>query len=264
MNMGIGMSELLLIGALALLLFGSKEVPRIFREMARLFAKLKTYSDKIKRELDEAIKLDEPKQPSDESEVQVRKKALRTRCIEACEALGPELREEKSKAIWKACTDTPSYKDARSIMIYVNAASEVQTHACIREMLGAGKRIIVPYVRNVGNELGIAEIRNMDEDLAVGSFGILEPVERIRNNFFKSDLQLVICPAVAFDIYGARLGRGKGFYDVFLKELKGKAPLFGFAFDCQIQEQNLPFEYHDVPMDQIITESGLLLKKEPA
>jgi 5-formyltetrahydrofolate cyclo-ligase len=263
MNMGFGMSELLVIMALVLLLFGSKEVPRIFREMARLFAKLKLYSDKIKRELDEAIKLDEPKQPSYESEIQVKKKTLRARCVEERDALLPAQREEKSLAVWKQCMATQYYQDARAVMMYVSVGSEVGTRSCIREMLESGKRVIVPYCRNVGNELGITEIRSMEEDLAEGSYGIPEPVERIRNNFFKSDLQLVICPALAFDIYGGRLGRGKGCYDVFLKELKGIVPLVGFGFDCQIQQQNLPFDYHDIPMDQVITESGLLLKKEP-
>jgi 5-formyltetrahydrofolate cyclo-ligase len=262
MNFGFGMSEMLVIAVLVLLLFGSKELPRIFREMARLFAKLKMYSDKIKRELDEAIKLDEPKPPSHETEVQTKKKDLRARGLDARNALPPEQHGEKSRLIWSQCVSTDYYKSSKAVMIYVSIGSEVATRSCIREMLAEGKRIIVPYCRNVGNELGIAEIRNMDEDLAEGAFGIPEPLDRIRNNFFKSDLQLVICPAVAFDIYGSRLGRGKGFYDVFLRELKGKVPLVGFGFDCQIQQQNLPFEYHDVPMDQVITESGLLLKKE--
>jgi 5-formyltetrahydrofolate cyclo-ligase len=264
MNMGLGMSELVVIAVLVLLLFGSKELPRIFRELARLFAKLKMYSDKIKRELDEAIKLDEPKQTSYESEVQVKKKAIRDKCLETRSAIAPEELTEKSLAIWNLCKETQYYKDARAIMIYVSAGSEVATRGCIREMLETGKRVVVPYVRNIGNEMGIAEIRNIDEDLADGAFGIPEPPERIRNNFFKSDLQLVICPAVAFDIFGSRLGHGKGYYDIFLKELKGKVPIVGFAFDCQIQKQNLPFEYHDVPMDQVLTESGLLLKKETA
>jgi 5-formyltetrahydrofolate cyclo-ligase len=264
MNFGFGMSEMLVIAVLVLLLFGSKELPRIFREMARLFAKLKLYSDKIKRELDEAIKLDEPKQSSYETEVQTKKKDLRTRCVEARGSLSPDLHGEKSRLIWNQCTATDYYRSAKAVMIYVSIGSEVATRSCIREMLAEGKRVIVPYCRNVGNELGIAEIRNMDEDLAEGALGVPEPVDRIRNNFFKSDLQLIICPAVAFDIYGSRLGRGKGYYDTFLKELKGRVPLMGFGFDCQIQQQNLPFEYHDVPMDQVITESGLLLKKESA
>jgi 5-formyltetrahydrofolate cyclo-ligase len=264
MNMGLGMSEMLVIAVLVLLLFGSKELPRIFREMARLFAKLKVYSDKIKRELDEAIKLDEPKQPPYENEIQIKKKELRSRCLEARSALSPEQQQEKSRLIWNHCMATDYYKNARAVMIYVSVGSEVATRPCIPEMLAGGKRVIVPYCRTTGNELGIAEIRNMAEDLSEGALGIPEPIESIRNNFFKSDLQLVICPAVAFDIYGSRLGRGKGYYDVFLKELRGKIPLIGFGFDCQIQQENLPFDYHDIPMDQVITESGLLLKKENA
>ncbi len=262
MNMGLGMSELLLIGVLVLLLFGTKELPRIFRELARLFAKLKLYSDKVKRELDEAMKLDEPKTTSYETEIQNKKNAVRKSFQEVRDHLTPQERTEKSQAIWTKLKETRYYGEAKAIMIYISVGSEVETRACITEMLAGGKRVVVPYCRSVGNELGIAEILDFENDVAEGAFNIPEPVERLRNNFLKSDLQLVICPAVAFDIYGSRLGHGKGFYDVFLKELRGRTPLVGFAFDCQIRQDNLPFEYHDVPMDQVITESGTLLKKE--
>jgi hypothetical protein len=42
--------------------------------------------------------------------------------------------------------------------------------------------------------------------------------------------------------------------------------LWLFPFDCQIidGEDRLPFAYHDVIMDQVITESGVLLKKPEA
>ncbi len=79
MNFGLGgLSEIALIFMLVLLLFGTKEVPHIFREMARLFAKIKMYSDKIKREFDEAMKLDEPKN-SYESIARKKKDDLRLR-----------------------------------------------------------------------------------------------------------------------------------------------------------------------------------------
>jgi 5-formyltetrahydrofolate cyclo-ligase len=120
----------------------------------------------------------------------------------------------------------------------------------------------LPYCKENPQELGIGEITDFEKDTALGVFGIPEPIERMRGNFFKSDLNLILCPAVAFDIYGARLGHGKGYYDMFLKEVRGRIPLFGLAFDCQIHRQNLPFDYHDVPMDQVITENGLLLSKE--
>ncbi len=262
MNFGLGgLSEIALICMLVLLLFGTKEVPRIFREMARLFAKIKMYSDKIKREFDEAVKLDEPKN-SYESIARKKKDDLRLRYRAARDELTAQQRTEKSNTVWKHLVETPQYKEARAIMAYANTGSEAETLTHIAGMLADGKRVILPYCKNTGNELGMGEIRNLENDVAPGAFGIVEPVEGKRDNFFKSDLQLIVCPAVAFDVYGGRLGNGKGYYDSFLKEIKGRVPLFGIAFDCQIHSENLPFDYHDVSMDQVITESGLLLKKE--
>jgi 5-formyltetrahydrofolate cyclo-ligase len=262
MNFGLGgLSEIVLIFMLVLLLFGTKEVPHIFRELARLFAKIKTYTDKIKRELDEAIKLDEPKN-SYESLHQKKKKELRLQYREARKGLMAQQRIEKSNEIWKHLVETQQYKGAQAIMVYSNIGFEVETRTHIIEMLSGGKRVILPYCKNTINELGIGEIKDIEKDVAAGSFGITEPVEAMRGNFFKSDLQLVICPAVAFDHDGGRLGNGKGYYDTFLKELKHRVPLVGIAFDCQVLQENLPFDYHDVAMDQVITESGLLLKQE--
>jgi 5,10-methenyltetrahydrofolate synthetase len=262
MNFGLGgLSEIALISMLVLLLFGTKEVPHIFREMARLFAKIKMYSDKIKREFDEAIKLEEPKIPY-ESQSGKKKKEMRLRYRAARAGLTTQQRIEKSNEAWKHLVETPQYKDARAIMVYASTGSEVETQTHILEMLAHGKRIILPYCKNNVNELGIGEIKDLENDVAPGAFGITEPVEDKRGNFFKSDLQLIVCPGVAFDGYGGRLGNGKGYYDSFLKEIKGRVPLFGIGFDCQIYSENIPFDYHDVSMDQVITESGLLLKKE--
>jgi 5-formyltetrahydrofolate cyclo-ligase len=262
MNFGLGgLSEIALIFMLILLLFGTKEVPHIFRELARVFAKIKVYTDKVKRELDEAIKLEEPKN-NFESMHQKKKKELRLRFRAARKGLTAQQRIEKSNDIWKHLVGTPQYKDARAIMVYSSIGFEVETRTHIIQMLAKGKRVILPYCKNNINELGIGEAKDLENDVAPGAFGIIEPVEGMRNNFFKSDLQLIVCPAVAFDPDGGRLGNGKGYYDSFLKELKGRVPLFGVAFDCQILSENIPFDYHDVAMDQVITESGLLLKKE--
>jgi 5-formyltetrahydrofolate cyclo-ligase len=46
-----------------------------------------------------------------------------------------------------------------------------------------------------------------------------------------------------------------------LREFKERVPITGLAFDCQISKEHLPFDYHDIAMDQVITESGLLIKK---
>lgn len=58
-------------------------------------------------------------------------------------------------------------------------------------------------------------------------------------------------PGVGFDLKGARLGRGKGFFDRYLETRM--APKIGLAWSEQIVEK-VPVETHDIHMDFIITE----------
>lgn len=61
----------------------------------------------------------------------------------------------------------------------------------------------------------------------------------------------LLVPGVGFDLGGARLGRGRGFYDRFLE---GKTMLkIGLAWSEQIKDK-IPVEQHDCHMDFIITE----------
>jgi len=64
--------------------------------------------------------------------------------------------------------------------------------------------------------------------------------------------QWFLVPGVGFDLNGARLGRGKGFYDRYLEERIGLR--IGLAWSEQIIER-IPVESHDCHMDFIITES---------
>lgn len=59
-------------------------------------------------------------------------------------------------------------------------------------------------------------------------------------------------PGVGFDLSGARLGRGKGYYDRYL-ENREEVLLIGLAWSEQIK-QKIPVESHDCHMDFIITE----------
>jgi 5-formyltetrahydrofolate cyclo-ligase len=261
MNMGLDYSKILLILVLVLIFFGSKEIPHFIRQGARLLAKVRTYGDKVRREINEIGRLDEP-MPSYDQEVTDKKNALRKKYIAKRKELSDAERSEKTAALWKNLTCDPVFEKAKAVMMYVEIGAEAATRQGIRDMIAAGKRVVVPYTLE-DSSLGIGEITDVDKDVVVGSMNIPEPVREKRDNFFKSDIQLIVCPAVAFDIYGARLGRGKGSYDRFLKEMKGRVPIYGFVFDCQIlgADDRLPFAYHDVVMDQVITESGVLIKK---
>lgn len=67
---------------------------------------------------------------------------------------------------------------------------------------------------------------------------------------------VVVHPIVAFDRYGTRLGRGGGYYDATIADLRQKHPsviCIGLAFDTQLCLFPLPKEDHDQMPDMILT-----------
>jgi 5-formyltetrahydrofolate cyclo-ligase len=260
MNMGIGFSEIVVIVLLILVFFGSKELPRFIREGARLVAKARKYGDKVREELDEVTRsLDGPLPVPHDTVVAEQKKELRKKYIAARSSLDVQEREAQSRAIRALLESTFQYRRAGAVMLYAHMGAEVMTGELITAALQAGKRVLLPYVRTESRTLGIGEIKDPERDVEVGPDNVAEPKRELRDHFFRSDLQLIVCPGVAFDSFGARLGRGKGCYDTFLRELKGRIPIVGLAYGCQVQKEQLPFSYSDVVMDQIITESGFVL-----
>ena len=68
----------------------------------------------------------------------------------------------------------------------------------------------------------------------------------------------MVVPSVAYDRKGNRLGRGKGFYDRFLKSTA--AVKIGVGYEFQLFDE-LPTEPHDVGMDVIITQNSTIIIK---
>lgn len=75
-----------------------------------------------------------------------------------------------------------------------------------------------------------------------------------------SELDVIICPLVAVDQHGNRMGMGGGFYDTTLGNSYRsgvKKPLkIGWCYDFQVVEQ-LARRPWDVPLDGLITPNGI-------
>lgn len=259
MNTGIGFSEFILVILLILVFFGSKELPNFLKKGAQLLATVRRYSNRVKSELN-SIANPIDLQSNNYVNVQSDKKdELRKKYRIARKSIDQVARIEKTASVHEHLKSTEQYKSATAVMIYHSKGSELSTVELINGMLADGKRVLLPYCIPSSFEIGIAEIKDLQTDCIPGEFNIPEPAHSLRKKFLRSDLDLIVCPGVAFDRYGSRLGNGKGYFDRFVTELRGKIPLFALAFDCQIVPDSLPFEYHDVPMDQVVTESGFLL-----
>jgi 5-formyltetrahydrofolate cyclo-ligase len=90
-------------------------------------------------------------------------------------------------------------------------------------------------------------------EFQTGALGIREPM----GTTIAPSPDLVLVPGLAFDTTGARLGRGKGFYDRWLAA-NPTVPSVGICFKCQIVE-SLPFEAHDARVSAIVTDEGILV-----
>jgi 5-formyltetrahydrofolate cyclo-ligase len=89
-----------------------------------------------------------------------------------------------------------------------------------------------------------------------GVFGVLEPSSGAPWRHGASTV--LLCPLVAFDRHGNRLGMGKGCFDYWLSTHRhGLDQVIGLAFSGQEVAQ-IPAEGHDAPLDCIITEKEVI------
>lgn len=123
------------------------------------------------------------------------------------------------------------------------------------------------FPRVSGQKLEIRQVRE-ESELIPGYANILEPSPDQCPLLPAQDLKIILLPGLAFDpATGARLGKGKGFYDRLIQDLRETrtTPILslrtvGVCFDCQLTQ--VPEEPHDQRLDAIVTESGLLTSCE--
>jgi 5-formyltetrahydrofolate cyclo-ligase len=117
---------------------------------------------------------------------------------------------------------------------------------------GVAGRLLLPVVPDTGAELGWAVFSG---ELAVGRFGLLEPVSPRLPPDALADALVVVVPALAVGRNGARLGRGGGYYDRALRHAAAGAILVAVVFDEELLDA-VPTEPHDLPMTAVVTPSG--------
>jgi len=165
----------------------------------------------------------------------------------------------------------PEYQTATRISAYLSMPKgELSTDLIVHNALRQGKEVFVPYLyKSASPEPGVpSSVMDMvslhsEEDyeaLEPDAWGIPTPshdsiIDRKRclgdtdgaKNEYRN-LQLIIMPGVAFDKDLARLGHGKGFYDVFLQRYEQRSveatsetrmPFLGKAFLCLVEPNRI-------------------------
>ena len=156
--------------------------------------------------------------------------------------------EELSLSVLSRLADQESFRKAKIILMYYSLPDEVNTHTFIDEMTALGKTILLPVVKDSEN----MEIREYSgrKDLTEGSFHIMEPTGNLFPPERYGEIEVGVIPGMSFDERGNRLGRGKGYYDRFLKKVPTLFKI-GICFDFQ-KTDTIPTEETDIRMDCII------------
>lgn len=152
----------------------------------------------------------------------------------------------ESAAITRRLMVHPKVKGARCVMLYHALPDEVDTHELIKMLKADGKTIVLPKV--TGDESMELRLYRGEEDLKEGAFHIMEPTGPRFEDVQLIDVALV--PGMSFDMENNRLGRGKGYYDRFLKQMPHIYKI-GICYGFQ-KRQHIPVTENDVKMDEII------------
>jgi len=134
-------------------------------------------------------------------------------------------------------------KDKKCIGIYVSMKDEVDTYQIMEYCWQNGIKVCVPKCKN--HTLTFHAINSIN-DLHPSFFNLLEP-DNI-NEVLVEDIDVMICPLVAFDSDNNRIGYGKGYYDSILHRCKNK---IGIAYDIQ-RVESIDSDKWDIKLDEVI------------
>ena len=159
---------------------------------------------------------------------------------------------EKSYAAAEEFLSSDIYKNAKQLMLYMPLGNETDTTHIINAAFRDGKKLVFPVTDAKSGEITPCYCTEVSE-FVKGAFSVKEPC--VRDVADVSKIGVILVPGIGFDKKGARVGFGKGCYDRLLKNTS--ATKIGFCYDFQICEE-IAAEEHDVKMDFLVTESGII------
>jgi len=161
----------------------------------------------------------------------------------------------KSRLACQRLVALEEFACARSVMIYLHMAHELDTTEVAKAAWEAQKVVLVPKVDWQERHMIALRINSIDDRIVEHDYGLREPIDG--EPWPVAEIDLVIVPALAFDRLGHRLGHGAGFYDRFLAHGGVRAATCGLAFAEQCV-YDLPVHANDRPVDMLVTDKEVM------
>lgn len=179
------------------------------------------------------------------------KAALRKEAHAARAALSAEERSDAAKAVAQLFFEEIAYTPEDVIAGYWRIRDELDCQPILIRLMDSGQKVVLPVVEGDDAPLDL-RVWEADQPLYEAGFGTLAPSDLAP----RAEPDIVLMPLLGFDNSGTRLGYGGGYYDRTLAHIGKKPLLIGLAFAAQ-ELAHVPREAHDVPLDAVVTESGV-------
>ncbi|MFZ5780509.1 MAG: 5-formyltetrahydrofolate cyclo-ligase [Pseudomonadota bacterium] len=179
------------------------------------------------------------------------RKAERQRLIALRQAIPAAQRRELSGRIARSLDDALDDVRGRIASFYWPFRGEPDLRPWAEAVAARGGTCALPVVVGRHEPLVFRPWRKGDP-LEPGVWNIPVPATEV-----SVTPDIVVAPAVGFDPACYRLGYGGGFFDRTLAALQRRPRVIGVAFAVQAIRTIFP-QPHDVPMDMIVTEAGVL------
>ena len=185
--------------------------------------------------------------------IQLLKRVARGGLRERIAELSATQRTTASAALVTHMLRTEVWQRAKGVLLFRALDDEPSLDALARDALARGTMLAMPRIETDGR-MTLRRVESLREDAwDIDACGIQSPngVEIDAAQF-----DFIAVPGVGFAPDGARVGRGKGYYDRLLASLPNESTTVGIAFACQILNR-LPTEPHDARVQWIATEDGV-------
>ncbi len=140
------------------------------------------------------------------------------------------------------------------VSVFWPLAEELDTLPLLNGLHAAGHQVLLPIMQGAGKSLLFGSWAP-DDKLVEAAFKTLEPSPEQP----RMTPDVMLCPLLAFDRKGYRMGYGGGFYDRSIAQIKTQGELLtiGIAFAAQEVDAIITGEF-DEPLNMIVTEQEVI------
>jgi len=188
------------------------------------------------------------------SEVEAQKVALRDQLLTTRRRHPLAAAREDAEAIAAHLLHTPEVRRAATVAMYISLSNEPGTGPLVEQLHELGRRLILPVLMP-DNDLDWAVYQG-PQSLVPASRGLLEPLGPRLGPESVATADVVLCPGLAVDRRGRRLGRGGGSYDRALARVPVGTVVCTLLYDGELLD-HVPADDHDRQVTAVVTPSGL-------